>query len=54
MRDCVEELQKIFSLEIKAIRKRIDELITREYLEPENDDSNLLKYVARTKTTPAY
>jgi cullin 1 len=44
--ECVEQLQTMFKPEIRAIKKEIDELITKDYFERDRDDSKLLKYIA--------
>lgn len=41
-----QQLQKMFKPEIRLIKKRIDDLIAREYLERDKDDPNTFKYVA--------
>ncbi|XP_024174245.1 cullin-1 [Rosa chinensis] len=43
--DCVEQLKHIFKPDIKAIKKRVEDLITRDYLERDKQDFNLLKYL---------
>ncbi|XP_062017965.1 cullin-1-like [Rosa rugosa] len=44
--ECVEMVQSIFKPDIKTIKKRIEDLITRDYLERDQEDSNMFKYVA--------
>jgi cullin 1 len=44
--ECVEQLQTMFKPEIRAIKKEIDHLITKDYLERDRDDSKLLKYIS--------
>ncbi|OMO68895.1 hypothetical protein COLO4_29352 [Corchorus olitorius] len=41
---CVEMLSRMFKPDIRAIKKRIEDLITRDYLERENP--NVFKYLA--------
>lgn len=41
-----QQLQKMFKPELRLIKKRIDDLISREYLERDKDDPNTFKYVA--------
>jgi len=43
--ECVEQLQEIFKPEIKSIKERIDGLITREFLERDEENSTVLKYM---------
>jgi cullin 1 len=43
--DCVENLQKRFKPEFKAIKVRIKDLIARDYLERDNHNSKLLRYL---------
>ncbi|OMO91308.1 hypothetical protein COLO4_18456 [Corchorus olitorius] len=42
--ECVEMLSRMFKPDIRAIKKRIEDLITRDYLE--RDKSNVFKYLA--------
>eukprot|EP00252_Welwitschia_mirabilis_P008860 TRINITY_DN210_c0_g1_i1.p1 TRINITY_DN210_c0_g1~~TRINITY_DN210_c0_g1_i1.p1 ORF type:complete len:475 (-),score=106.70 TRINITY_DN210_c0_g1_i1:203-1627(-) len=44
--ECVEQLGRMFKPDFKAIKKRIEDLITREYLEREKDNPNIFKYLA--------
>lgn len=44
--ECVEQLQSTFKPELKAIKSRIQDLISKEYLERDNENSNLLRYIA--------
>nr|POE56936.1 cullin-1 [Quercus suber] len=44
--ECVEQLGRMFKPDLKAIKKRIEDLITRDYLERDKDKPNLLRYVA--------
>ncbi|KAF7804825.1 cullin-1 [Senna tora] len=44
--ECVEQLGRMFKPDIKAIKKRIEDLITRDYLERDKDNSNTFKYLA--------
>ncbi|XP_004294382.1 PREDICTED: cullin-1-like [Fragaria vesca subsp. vesca] len=44
--ECVEMVQHVFKPDIKAIKKRIEDLISRDYLERDQEDSNTFKYVA--------
>ncbi|KAG8372963.1 hypothetical protein BUALT_Bualt12G0121700 [Buddleja alternifolia] len=43
---CVEQLGCMFKPDVKAVKKRIEDLITRDYLERDEDKPNLLKYLA--------
>ncbi|KAK7850675.1 cullin-1 [Quercus suber] len=42
--ECVEQLGRMFKPDLKAIKKRIEDLITRDYLERDKDKPNLLSY----------
>ncbi|KAH0765575.1 hypothetical protein KY285_001446 [Solanum tuberosum] len=44
--ECVEQLGRMFKPDVKAIKKRIEDLITRDYLERDKDKPNLFKYLA--------
>lgn len=44
--ECVEQLGRMFKPEIKAIKKRIEDLITRDYLERDKDNANTFRYLA--------
>ncbi|KAL9260269.1 Cullin-1-like protein [Drosera capensis] len=44
--ECVEQLSRMFKPDFKAIKKRIEDLITRDYLERDKDNPNLFKYLA--------
>lgn len=44
--ECVEQLSKMFKPDIKSIKRRIEDLITRDYLERDEDNPNLFKYLA--------
>ncbi|KAK4388459.1 Cullin-1 [Sesamum angolense] len=44
--ECVEQLGRMFKPDVKAIKKRIEDLITRDYLERDKDNPNLFKYLA--------
>ncbi|KAL6517150.1 Cullin-1 [Orobanche minor] len=44
--ECVEQLNRMFKPDVKAIKKRIEDLITRDYLERDKDNPNLFKYLA--------
>ncbi|XP_006342782.1 cullin-1-like [Solanum tuberosum] len=43
--ECVEQLGRMFKPDVKAIKKRIEDLITRDYLERDKDKPNLFKYL---------
>lgn len=43
--DYVEQLRHIFKPDIRAIKKRIEDLISRDYLERDKENLNLLKYL---------
>ncbi|KAL3632108.1 Cullin-1 [Castilleja foliolosa] len=44
--ECVKQLSRMFKPDVKAIKKRIEDLITREFLERYNDNPNMFKYLA--------
>ncbi|KAL5561527.1 hypothetical protein UlMin_031274 [Ulmus minor] len=44
--ECVEQLGKMFKPDIKAIKKRIEDLITRDYLERDKENPNTFRYLA--------
>ncbi|GAB2230735.1 hypothetical protein Drorol1_Dr00015019 [Drosera rotundifolia] len=44
--ECVEQLSHMFKPGFKAIKKRIEDLITRDYLEIDKDNPDLFKYLA--------
>ncbi|KAJ6703705.1 CULLIN [Salix viminalis] len=44
--ECVEQLTLMFKPDIKAIKKRIEDLISRDYLERDKENPNLFKYLA--------
>ncbi|KAL2535560.1 Cullin-1 [Forsythia ovata] len=44
--ECVEQLSRMFKPDFKAIKKRIEDLITRDYLEREKENPNLFRYLA--------
>ncbi|KAL5996036.1 Cullin-1 [Asimina triloba] len=41
--ECVEQLGRMFKPDFKAIKKRIEDLITRDYLERDKDNPNLFR-----------
>ncbi|CAH9101994.1 unnamed protein product [Cuscuta europaea] len=44
--ECVEQLGRMFKPDVKAIKKRIEDLITRDYLERDKENPNIFKYLA--------
>ncbi|CAM8993202.1 unnamed protein product [Rhodiola kirilowii] len=44
--ECVEQLGKMFKPDFKAIKKRIEDLISRDYLERDKENPNLFRYLA--------
>ncbi|WCJ26041.1 cullin 1 [Euphorbia peplus] len=44
--ECVELLSRTFKPDIKAIKKRIEDLITLDYLERDQENPNVFKYLA--------
>lgn len=44
--ECVEQLSRMFKPDIKAIKKRMEDLITRDYLERDKENANMFRYLA--------
>eukprot|EP00850_Spirogloea_muscicola_P018689 SM000174S03344 [mRNA] locus=s174:178867:184366:+ [translate_table: standard] len=44
--ECVEQLGRMFKPDFKIIKKRIEDLIAREYLERDKDNPNMFRYLA--------
>lgn len=44
--ECVEQLGRMFKPDFKAIKKRIEDLITRDYLERDKSNPNTFRYLA--------
>ncbi|CAH2036010.1 unnamed protein product [Thlaspi arvense] len=44
--ECVQKLSLIFKPDIKEIKKRIKDLITREYLERDKENPTMFRYLA--------
>ncbi|KAJ4917459.1 Cullin-1 [Raphanus sativus] len=44
--ECVEQLSRMFKPDIKAIKIRIEDLITRDYLERDRENPNMFRYLA--------
>ncbi|KAJ0601854.1 putative cullin protein, neddylation [Helianthus annuus] len=44
--ECVGQLSSMFMPDVKAIKKRIEDLITRDYLERDKDNPNMFRYLA--------
>lgn len=44
--ECVEQMSKMFKPEVKDIKRRIEDLITRDYLERDQESPNTFKYIA--------
>uniref|UniRef100_A0A1D1XSE8 Cullin-1 n=1 Tax=Anthurium amnicola TaxID=1678845 RepID=A0A1D1XSE8_9ARAE len=44
--ECVEQLGRMFKPDFKAIKKRMEDLITRDYLERDKDNPNMFRYLA--------
>ncbi|KHG05433.1 Cullin-1 -like protein [Gossypium arboreum] len=44
--ECVEQLSRMFKPDIKAIKKRMEDLITRDYLERDKENQNMFRYLA--------
>jgi cullin 1 len=43
--ECMEHLGRMFKLDIRLIKKRIEGLIRREYLERDEQNHNILRYL---------
>ncbi|KAL0371417.1 UNVERIFIED_CONTAM: Cullin-1 [Sesamum angustifolium] len=43
--ECVEQLSRMFKPDLKAIKKRIEDLITRDYLERDKENPNLFRWL---------
>ncbi|KAF0918054.1 hypothetical protein E2562_021744 [Oryza meyeriana var. granulata] len=44
--ECVEQLSRMFKPDIKVIKRRIEDLISREYLERDSENANTYRYLA--------
>ncbi|XP_050369015.1 cullin-1-like [Argentina anserina] len=44
--ECIELLQRMFKPDVKTIKRRIEDLITREFLERDSEIPNTFKYLA--------
>lgn len=44
--EVIEAVQKLFQPEVKAIKAQVESLIEREYLERDDGDRNILRYLA--------
>ncbi|KAK9758085.1 hypothetical protein RND81_01G205800 [Saponaria officinalis] len=44
--ECVEQLNRMFKPDFKAIKKRIEDLITRDYIERDKENPQTFRYVA--------
>ena len=44
--EVVQQLQRMFQPDFRLIKKRIEDLIAREYLERDKDNPNTFKYLA--------
>ncbi len=44
--EVVQQLQRMFKPDFKLIKKRIEDLISREYLERDKDNPTLFRYLA--------
>ncbi|XP_020102127.1 cullin-1-like isoform X2 [Ananas comosus] len=44
--ECVEQLSRMFKPDLTAIKKRIEDLIVREYLERDTENPNVYRYLA--------
>jgi cullin 1 len=44
--ECIEQLGRMFKPDFKVIKKRVEDLIAREYLERDKDNPNMFKYLA--------
>lgn len=46
MLEVVQQLSRMFKPDFKLIKKRIDDLVAREYLERDKDNQQLFRYLA--------
>lgn len=46
MQEVIQQLSQMFKPDIKMIKRRIEDLISREYLERDSENSNVFKYMA--------
>ncbi|KAL3525530.1 hypothetical protein ACH5RR_013902 [Cinchona calisaya] len=46
VQECVQQMSHMFKPDVKAIKARIEDLITREYLDRDRDNPQLYKYLA--------
>nr|XP_043640334.1 cullin-1-like [Erigeron canadensis] len=44
--ECVEQLGRMFKPDVKVIKRRIEDLISREYLERDKDNASMFHYLA--------
>lgn len=44
--ECVEQLSRMFKPDIKTIKKRIEDLITRDYIERDKENPQMFRYLA--------
>ncbi|KAK8928873.1 Cullin-1 [Platanthera zijinensis] len=44
--ECVEQLGRMFKPDVKVIKRRIEDLITRDYLERDEENQNMYRYLA--------
>ncbi|THU64646.1 hypothetical protein C4D60_Mb01t28660 [Musa balbisiana] len=44
--ECIQQLSLMFKPDVKLIKQRIEDLITREFLERDGEDLNVYKYIA--------
>ncbi|KAI3864100.1 hypothetical protein MKW98_031692, partial [Papaver atlanticum] len=44
--ECVDQLNRMFKPDFKIIKKRVEDLITRDYLERDKDNPNTFRYLA--------
>ncbi|RZC51942.1 hypothetical protein C5167_020362 [Papaver somniferum] len=44
--ECVDQLNRMFKPDFKIIKKRVEDLITRDYLERDEDNPNTFRYLA--------
>ncbi|KAJ8499127.1 hypothetical protein OPV22_009679 [Ensete ventricosum] len=44
--ECIQQLSRMFKPDVKLIKQRIEDLITREFLERDEEDTSVYKYIA--------
>lgn len=45
--EVISQLQRMFAPDLRLVKKRIEDLIAREYLERDKDNPNVFRYLVR-------